>query len=439
MSSTMRGSGPLAAIALALVAGLAVAAFLPRGGGAGEVPVVTVARAPFVQQVVAEGNLSAVRATPVTIPPGAPDSLTISWLAPDGVLVHAGDPIARFDPHQIEISLRTAQDALATERVKAEKERAQSDAEMKKLAGDGEIADRELEAARRFQKKDEMIFSRSERIESEIDGDLARQRSDHAAGAAQTRRALSAAERQLIDIQRRQAAANIARARQALASLTVTAPYDGILLLRRNWRREPIRVGDTVFPGQPLADLPDLSRFQAEVYVLEADAGGLAVGKPAAVTLESAPGIVYPATLSRIDTLAKPRFRGSPVQYFAVDLALAKLDPARMKPGARVTARLVLDRLEGALAVPREAVFEREGRSIVYRRSAAGSKASLLSGFEPVPVVLGPAGMGRVVIRSGVAPGDVLALRDPGRPASAPGGGGAAGSGGAPGGARSGA
>jgi RND family efflux transporter MFP subunit len=300
---------------------------------------------------------------------------------------------------------------LETERWKAAKERAQSAADLQKLRGEGEVAGLELDAARRFQKKDATIFSRAERIESELDGALARERASHAAAAERARRDVSAAERGLLAIQSRQAQAGVERAERGLSLLTLRAPHDGVLLLRRDFRREPVKVGDSVWPGLPIAELPDASRFEAEVYVLEADAGGLAVGKPATVALDAFPGISYEATIARVDTLAKTRFRGSPVQYFAVTLALGTSDPATMKPGSRVTARLILDRLPSALAVPREAVFERDGQSVVYRRRGRG--------FEPVPVALGPAGGGRVVVRSGLAAGDAVALADPRRPAGA--------------------
>jgi hypothetical protein len=152
--------------------------------------------------------------------------------------------------------------------------------------------------------------------------------------------------------------------------------------------------------------------MQAEVFVLEADAGGLKPGRPATVTVESAPGVSWPAKISRVDSLAKPRIPGSPVQYFAVTLALDHTDPRVMKPGQRVQSTLFLEEVKGALLVPRQALFDREGRSVVYRRGDRG--------FAPVEVKLGPSSLGRVVIAAGLKPGDVLAMRDPTRPAGAP-------------------
>ncbi|HEY2739527.1 MAG TPA: hypothetical protein VGK45_14055, partial [Thermoanaerobaculia bacterium] len=92
---------------------------------------------------------------------------------------------------------------------------------------------------------------------------------------------------------------------------------------------------------------------------------------------------------------------------FAVVLKLARTDPSVMKPGQRVRAVLDLDDRNNALAVPRQAIFEHEGKMVVYRRKGAV--------FAPVEVTLGPSGAGRVVVETGIAPGDVLAMADPAR------------------------
>lgn len=379
-----------------------------------KVPVEIVEPRDFARLVPAEGVLRAVRATPVSVPEGAPGPFRIGWVAEDGVRVKAGDPVVRFDPSESEKELATAADELASARLKAEKERIHGLAEVGKLERDLALARAELDAARTFEKKDEVVFSRVEIVESEIDQELARDREAHARATRRGRETLSGTELELLGIDMRQAEARIRRARETLAALTVVAPHDGVLVLKRNWRGEPVRVGDTVWNRQALAEIPDLAGMQAEVYVLEADAGGLAPGKPATVTLESRPGVEHAARIARVDALARPRFRGSPVQYFGVTLSLDRTEPGVMKPGQRVRARLRLDDRAGALTVPRQAVFERDGRTVVYRRQGRQG-----DGFEPVEIALGPSSAGRVVVESGLRPGDAVALADPTRPAEA--------------------
>ena len=114
---------------------------------------------------------------------------------------------------------------------------------------------------------------------------------------------------------------------------------------------------------------------------------------------------VNAAKIKKVDTLAKRRTGWIPVQYFGATLELARTDPAVMKPGQRVRAVLALDRRPDAISVPRNAIFEKDGKKIVYKRAGAE--------FTPVAVTLGPAAVGRVVVEGGLSAGDEIALRDP--------------------------
>jgi RND family efflux transporter MFP subunit len=394
----------------ALAAAVGLGALLPRPGSlAGQgVPVLRVERARFVRRVPAQGNLRAVHATPIAVPAGAPVPYRLGWLAPDGARVRAGDVVVRFDNSDLVKQLTDARDDAKSAGFKIQKQGIEGRAEISKLDRTADLAREELESTGKFQKKDQLIYSRSEIIESEIDRELAREKEAHARQAERTQKALSGTELDILGIERRKAELKIGLAERGLSSLDVKAPHDGVLVFKRDFRGDPIRVGDTVWSGQPLAEIPDLSEMEAEVFVLEADAGGLTPGKRADVMLESQPGVVYPAEIKRVDTLAKPRLRGSPVQYFAVVLKLARTDPSVMKPGQRVRTTLFLEDLPAAVTVPRQAVFEREGKMVVYRKKGAG--------FEPAEVTLGSSGAGRVVVESGLAPGDVVALLDPTRP-----------------------
>jgi HlyD family secretion protein len=398
-----------------LYASLLAALAITACGGREEngVPVFKVERGRFVRRVPAQGNLRAVHAMPIAVPPGSPVPYRIGWLAPDGARVKGGEVVVRFDNSDLVKQLTDARDDVKSAGLKIRKQEIEDRAAVSQLDQTANLAREELASADKFQKKDALVYSRNEIIEAEIDRELATRKEVHSRDAERTRKALSGTELALLAIERRKAELKIHQSEQAMSSLEVRAPYDGVLVLKRDFRGDPVRVGDTVWSGQSLAEIPDLAAMQAEVFVLEADAGGLALGKTAEITLESQPDVVYPATIQRVDTLAKPRLRGSPVQYFAVTLKLAGTDPQVMKPGQRLQATLTLDDRPDALTVPRQAVFEREGKTVVYRRRR--------DGFEPAEVTLGPSGAGKVVVEKGIAPGDVLALADPTRPREEPG------------------
>lgn len=145
--------------------------------------------------------------------------------------------------------------------------------------------------------------------------------------------------------------------------------------------------------------------MKAEVFVLEADAAGLAVGQKATISIEGKPGVTFSGKVSQVEKLARPRFPRVPVQYFGATVSLDRTDPNVMKPGARVRAVLEVENLNNAFSIPRQALFEKEGRKLVYRKR--GER------FEPVPVQVGTSTSGRVVVTKGLSRGDEIALRDP--------------------------
>jgi len=399
-------------LALCGVAGIVivVAAAIPalRSIGTGNsVPVCEVRRGDFVRTVIAEGNLKAETATPLSTPMEVRRSVKIAWLAPDGVVVAEGDVVVRFDPTEMENNLYDG----TAEREAVDNDMARKKTEdgavLSNLERDAGLAGRELEYAREFQSKDPDIFSRSEIIESEIDESLAIHRKEHATGSRLIRKELSRVEMDLLAIKRKKAELKIEEAEQGLAALEVRAPHDGIFVLYREWG-EVLEVGEVVWPGRQIAEIPMLEKMEARVYILEADAGGLEVGCEGEVILESHPDRPVSAKVKKVAALAMSRGYRSPVQYFEVVMELEKTEPEWMKPGQRVRAELYLDRASDVLSVPREAVFEQDdGTRVVYRGNGWD--------FEAVEVELGAAALGRVIIESGLEEGDTIALHDPTR------------------------
>jgi multidrug efflux pump subunit AcrA (membrane-fusion protein) len=78
-----------------------------------------------------------------------------------------------------------------------------------------------------------------------------------------------------------------------------------------------------------------------------------------------------------------------------------------MKPGQAVKAVLSLEDVKDAVSVPRGAVFEKDGKRVVYKLDGGR--------FAPVEVTLGHSSLARVVIEKGLSAGDRIALRDPTR------------------------
>jgi HlyD family secretion protein len=406
----MKGRGAL--VLAVLVASLALAVRLRSRTAIehGGLPTLLLHRQSFVQEVGADGHLRAVKAAPLTVPVATGGPLKIAWAEPDGSRVEQGQVVVRFEPTDFEKRLKDGQADRATAEAKLEKEHTLVESLQRSRARTAQLSLVELEKAREFQNKDPEIFSRNQIIESEINEQLSSARNQHAGATQKIESSLSKNKLEMISIERKKAQFAVDQAQKGLDSLELKAPNAGILVFEPNWQGILPAVGDSVWPGQKLASLPLLDEMEAEVFVLEADAGGLKVGKTARIFVEAHPDTLYTGAIKRVDTLAKRPVRDVPVQYFGVTLALDHTEPAVMKPGARVHASLLLESRE-ALVLPRQAVFDQQGQPLVYRWQGAE--------FEPIKVKLGPSSLGRVVIDEGLNEGDEIALVDPTRSAQA--------------------
>ncbi|MFT3695401.1 MAG: hypothetical protein QM831_19865 [Kofleriaceae bacterium] len=399
-----------AVIALIVIAGLGYGAwhyFGPSNAMQTDgVSTYTAHKEKFIRHVIAEGNLKAVKATKISAPRGAGDfgPMKVAWLAADGTYVKKGEVIAKFDPSEPNKRLRDGESDLASANAKYASEQIKSKAAVATRNVDEQTATSELDQQKKFAAKDPEIYSRNTIIESEIDEHLADAKASHAAQAKQIEGKRSQSNSAVIAVEKQKAQLAVDHAKKELQSMELTAPNDGILVLDRNWRGQMRKVGDSLFPGMGVGEIPELSAMEAEVFVLEVDGSGLVEKQSADVVVEAHPEISFHGQIRVVDKLAQPQNDGSPVNYFGVKISLDKTDNTIMKPGQRVQATLVLDQ-EDAIVLPRQAVFEKEGKPTVYKKSATG--------WTPEVVELGAATAGRVVIKKGITDGDVIALRDP--------------------------
>jgi multidrug efflux pump subunit AcrA (membrane-fusion protein) len=400
------------AVLLGLFA-VAGAGFAVRGLGRGsagdpDVPAFTVAAAPFARVVTAEGTLRPVKATPVTAP-GEGRSLLIAWMAEDGAAVKKGDVVVRFDKVDATRALADGQDDERAAAARIEKEQRLVGSAVTERGRAAQLTKTEIVHARSLGKKDPRFFPRSEVIESEIDEGLLQTRLDETEAAQVAEKRLGKSRVDLLAVDRHKAQLQRAEAQRMLSGMEVRAPHDGMFLVQRlGWSQRMLQTGDRAYPGMRVAEVATSERMEADVMVLEADAGGLAVGKRAEVSLEARPEVVLAAKVKKVEPFPKTRHFEVPTQYFGAILSITG-DTAGLKPGQRLRANIVLDDVPSALSVPRQAVVTKAQGAFVQRKSG--------SGWEPVKVTLGAGTVGRVVVTAGLQAGDVIALRDPNRSA----------------------
>ncbi|CAG0997506.1 Putative efflux system component YknX [Phycisphaerales bacterium] len=206
----------------------------------------------------------------------------------------------------------------------------------------------------------------------------------------------------------------LAKLKQDLAAATIIAPSEGLVVyassMERNmWGRGgdggPLQIGQQVWSNQLLMILPNTTEMVAAVRVSESLAGRVQAGQRASVKVDAAGGRVFDGEVESIGVMAETGgWRDPNLREYTVRIRL-NIDEASLKPAMRCEARLVLDHVDDAIAVPVQGVFSEGPVNYVY--TPQGSK------FVRTPVKLGRRSDTRAELKEGLEAGKQILIREP--------------------------
>jgi multidrug resistance efflux pump len=203
-----------------------------------------------------------------------------------------------------------------------------------------------------------------------------------------------------------QAKIELQRAEANVRKMTVKAPMDGFVVMAsivRNGEFGQVREGDQVNAGQPFLSVVDPSSMVLNGSLNQVDAQRIRLGMKAKVYLDAYSQAELPGTVVGIGAMSATNpFRATYVGEIPVRIRLDGQD-TRVLPDLTGSAEIMLADEGSAVVAPRAAVFEDDGGSFVFRRTAEG--------WEKAAVKVGLESGTSAAVESGLRAGDVVALR----------------------------
>ncbi len=341
-----------------------------------EVAVYRVEPREFVIKLPATGELKATNSVNI-IAPSVQFPLEITRLAPEGSFVKKGDVLVEFEKRETQKAFVDAYAEYRKAVQEVAKKKAIIEAERKALEVDLIKAQFALEKAKVAAQVDESLVSKIELLRAKLDAEQAAAELEQIKKRIESREKEWAADLAIIEVAKDKAEGTMSLARRNLEAMTIRAPIDGIVIYAETWRGSgmgKVQVGDRVWPGFKIIELPDLSKMEVLAQVNEADAGMLRIGQEAVVRIDAYPGPEFTGKITKIASLAKKKEFNSPIKVIEATVSLDETVPAIMKPGLSAKVDIFAEQLGEVLSVPQEAVFEKNGRSIVYLMN--GNKCS---------------------------------------------------------------
>lgn len=337
---------------------------------------------------------------------------TVVEIIADGATVREGDILLRFDSSDVENELVKVNNDLARARAELDAlekadipiERAEiearlgelrsiASAEQQAMADTKDLVDRNLLARRELDQQEARVAvakAKADQLESQHNLTIEHL---HPARLSRARAAHDAAQRQYESACRQ------------LSNAVIRAPSAGLavhLPVTVGTEYRTIRVGDSIFPNQPLLCIPDLSEFVAQTFIPEADLARVAPGASAFITPLAYPGLRLPGAVTTVSATAQSR-PGYPAwqKYFRVSLRANQADP-RLRPGMSVAIDIQSHTRTNAVLIPR--------RAVQWENNQPTCKVRTFLSDEPRQLELGIGNDTSFEVLSGVKPGEQVLL-----------------------------
>lgn len=352
-----------------------------------EIPTAKARKGEFLITLSATGEVQAKRAYTIVAP--RIRNIQITWMAPEGSMVKAGDPVIRFDSSQQQADLAESRSALQISQTALDRAKEEYTIQEKQLALDLRKAQRTYDEQKHEAPKvaDEAKLA-LEVAELNVQAKLKQLQADIHKSELEVARNTD----------------KLALSQKDFDQMTLTAPIPGMVVYLEIWKGSSegkVQEGDSPWPGQGLINIPDLAEMIVNATVSEVDASRVRVDQETIITLDAFPDVPFHGKVTRKGTLARRKEQGSKINVFDVEIAIADHDE-RLKPGMSASCRIIVDRLRDVVSIPLEAVFDVDGKPCVY-----------LANRKPHPISVGQRNDMEIEVVSGLSGEEMVCLVDP--------------------------
>lgn len=363
-------------------------------------PVYTVTEKAFGITIEAQGEIEAADAKKIIAPGRRP--MMIAWLAPENTQVQAGDVIARFDAEQITRSKREEEFAMLKIQQDIIKSNAAQSQEKQDILSEQAFVAQEFAFVDKFAIDDLRLYSQLEIIDTLQNRDFLEAKDEFLDWKEDSVLEQHASEMSVLDIKKKGFAAKVKRYDAALSQLEVKASHSGLLVYVKDRRGEKPAVGNTVFPGSPIAQIPNLDNLQTKLYVQANDAIDLATGQNVDIVLDAFPERKFTGQLTKVAKFPRSIARGNPIKFYELNADIEQSDIRVLQPGRKVSAKIHVKSPTPSLVVPLQSVIYDQEDSFVWVEQNGE--------FVKTPVTTGRKNLYFIEVTAGLSSGDNIAL-----------------------------
>lgn len=294
--------------------------------------------------IIETGELAAINSISFVIPRYGRQwyQMKIIGLLNHGEIVKKGDSIAQLDPADInkfileqESNLETQLAVLEKLYVEQENREQESESRIRNEMASFDLKKIELEASR-FESERLRQIKKLEFEQAEINLEKEKRIYD-------LNKVINANDLKIQEIRVEQIRKEIENAKNLLPALTLRTPVSGVFQIETNRQgttRSLYKIGDNIYAGNNLANVPELEFMKVNTQVNETDFLKIEVNQKVAVRLDALPKVAFEGEVAYIGKLCRLKDPKSRQRVFDVEIRILEPDE-RLKPGMTVSCEFL--------------------------------------------------------------------------------------------------
>ena len=294
--------------------------------------------------IIETGELAAINSVSFVIPRYGRrwGEMKIIGLLNHGSIVNKGDSVVQLDPADInkyiierESSLETQLAALEKLYIEQENKRQENESRIRNELASFDLKKIELEATR-FESDRAQEIKKLEFEQATINLEKEKR-------VLEISDKINESNLRIQEIRVEQIKKDIEEAKSIIPLLTLRTPVSGVFQIateRRGGSRSIYKIGDNIYAGNNLANVPELEFMKVYTQVNEADFLKISIDQKVAVRLDALPKVVFDGKVTYIGKLCREKERNSRQKVFDVEVEILKPDD-RLKPGMTVSCEFL--------------------------------------------------------------------------------------------------
>ena len=294
--------------------------------------------------IIETGELAAINSVSFVIPRYGRrwGEMKIIGLLNHGSIVNKGDSVVQLDPADInkyiidrESSLETQLAALEKLYIEQENKRQENESRIRNELASFDLKKIELEATR-FESDRAQEIKKLEFEQATINLEKEKR-------VLEISDKINESNLRIQEIRVEQIKKDIEEAKSIIPLLTLRTPVSGVFQIateRRGGSRSIYKIGDNIYAGNNLANVPELEFMKVYTQVNETDFLKISIDQKVAVRLDALPKVVFDGKVTYLGKLCREKERNSRQKVFDVEVEILKPDD-RLKPGMTVSCEFL--------------------------------------------------------------------------------------------------